>query len=126
MTRAQLAVLVVLLAGCSSAGPGRYQVDGEVSFNGQPVPEGSVLFEPDAARGNRGPGVVALIHHGRFCTEPNRGVVGGPHLVRVVGYNGQADPRMETPLGQALFEEQLLTLDLPHKHCTQHLNVAAR
>jgi len=43
----------LLLAGCDQSGLGRIvPVKGTVSLDGKPVPSGSLLFRPDAAKGN--------------------------------------------------------------------------
>jgi hypothetical protein len=41
-----LALAAAPLAGCGS-GARTYEVTGEVTFDGQPVPEGDILFAPD-------------------------------------------------------------------------------
>lgn len=38
------ALLVVSLAGCGSSGPATYEVSGSVSFDGEPVAKGEILF----------------------------------------------------------------------------------
>ena len=45
-----LAVAVLATAGCTSSGPASYTVTGKVTFQNQPVEEGSITFE-DAAAG---------------------------------------------------------------------------
>jgi len=78
----------ICLVGCwgGNDGPGRFRVSGTVQYQDRPVPSGYVMFEPDASVGNQGPGAIAAIHQGRFITPPGKGVVGGPHTVKVVGY----------------------------------------
>ena len=47
-----LVAALLLAAGCGEAGPARYHVSGKVTFNGQPVPAGQIVFEPDPTAGN--------------------------------------------------------------------------
>lgn len=39
-----LAAALLVLASCSEAGPKTYEVSGKVTWNGQPLPEGSINF----------------------------------------------------------------------------------
>jgi hypothetical protein len=61
------AVLVGLgvLASCSSAPP-RGIIHGEVTFDGQPVQEGTILFEPENGQGQTAGG---SIKDGKFTAE---------------------------------------------------------
>jgi hypothetical protein len=36
----------LLLAGCGPAGPPTYEVSGTVTWNGQPLPAGDIIFQP--------------------------------------------------------------------------------
>jgi hypothetical protein len=101
LARAAFAILVAVgFAGCD-AGPKRYSVSGTVTLGGQRVLAGEIVFEPDSAKGNNGPGSVARIKDGRYQTEPNLGVVGGPYVVRILPMSG-------TPSGELLDGKPLL------------------
>ncbi len=84
---------VSILAGC---GPRprvvRYALEGLVTIAGEPVPVGSIRIEPDTSRGGYGPGAIADITNGRFKVPKHRGVVSGPHLVRIVAFEAPASP----------------------------------
>src|SRR5262249_10867397 len=77
--------------GCDAALK-RYSVSGTVTLDGHPVPAGEIVFEPDSAKGNNGPGSVARIKNGRYQTEPRLGVVGGPYIVRILPSDGTPPP----------------------------------
>jgi hypothetical protein len=66
-------------------------VQGKVTFAGQPVNYGSIEFVPDPARGGNGPVGYAEIVQGQYSTRQanGRGVIDGPHLVRITGYESQ-------------------------------------
>lgn len=124
--------LLVLLAlyfvgGCGSApdGPPRFQISGSVTFDGKPVPKGFITFEPDGSKGNKGPGGGAAIANGRFKTEAGKGVVGGPHVVRIVGYDGVAATMEGEQLadGKPLFATYVSTVDFPKENGTRDFAV---
>ena len=126
-------LLVILLApGCGSGGgPGRFAVSGKVTYRGQPVPAGSVAFEPDASRGGSGPGAVAQIKDGRYRTTGGKGPTAGPHRVRITGYDGEpctidgTPDGMFLPDGKALFPQHQTTVDLPAHDSEQDFKVPA-
>ena len=130
MTGMLLAMLSA--AGCGSGGgPGRFAVSGKVTYQGQPVPTGSIAFEPDASRGGSGPGAVAPIKDGRYRTPGGKGPTAGPHRVRITGYDGKpctidgTPDGMYLPEGKALFPQYRTTVDLPADDSEQDFDVPA-
>ncbi len=113
---------VMALAGCSS-GERIYQLSGAITYDGKPVPKGTIVFEPDSTAGNSGGSGFAKIQDGRYDTSilDGRGVVGGPHLVRIMGLDGV--PRGELLNGIPIFQEYSSTADLPKKNGTQDFTV---
>lgn len=130
--RAPATLLAILLAaGCGSGGAGRLSVSGKVTYQGRPVPAGSVTFEPDASRGASGPGAVAEIKDGRYRTPSGKGPTAGPHRVRITGYDGKpctldgTPGGMWLPQGKALFPQYQTTVDLPADASAQDFDVPA-
>ena len=123
------AAVSVVGSGCGrgGGGPRRYTVSGTVTFRGQPVPVGRIDFEPDTEQGNSGPGGTAEIRQGRYTTARGRGVVGGPHVVRITGSDGVplevADEGTIDRRGTALFPEYVARADLPHSDSTWDVDV---
>src|SRR5690606_9725054 len=78
--------LLAVCLGCSndSSGPERYTVSGTVTRGRQPLPAGSIIFEPDASAQNSGPTGSASIVEGKFETPEGQGTIGGPHIVRIL------------------------------------------
>lgn len=106
--------LVFFISGCGSGGPQTYHVSGTVTLDGRPVPAGSVLFEPDQSKGNKGPAGFAKIKDGKFDTRTNgRGTLGGPHVVKIIALDGI--PAEEMPEGTPLAPEYTTQVDLPKK-----------
>jgi hypothetical protein len=121
------AAVVLVLAGCGDRGPRQYEVSGTVTYGGKPVPYGTIDFEPDASAGNRGPGGRAEIRDGHYATAPDRGVVGGPYVVRICGSDGMPlempEEGLVDPAGTPLFEEHVEHVDLPNKDTTRDFAV---
>lgn len=119
-----LLVAMVFIAGCSRTdGPERYKVSGSVQFKGQPVPAGTIIFEPDPSKGNSGPASYAQIKEGRYATERGQGCVGGPCLVRIAGADGV--PVGDLSDGKALFPEYRTAVELPKAASKQDFVVPA-
>jgi len=116
-----------LLAGCGKGGLQLYDVSGAVTFDGQPVPAGTVLFQPDQSQGCSGPAGLAIIRDGKYDTagEGGTGVVGGPHLVRIIGLDGKTLDDM-TPEGVPLFPDYTTTVDLPKENSTHDFSVPGK
>ena len=116
--------VLLVLAGCGGTDSSqRYRLSGSVTFGGQPVPAGTIIFEPDASLGNAGPGILVEFTDGRYRTPRGKGTVGGPHLVRIVGHDGKAISEM--PLGRCLFQEYQFQIDLPRHDATHDFDVPA-
>lgn len=118
-----VALVGLLVIGCGKGGAARYDVSGSVTYEGQPVPVGSIVFEPDGSKGNSGPSGHAQIKDGKYDTtlEDGMGTVGGPHVVRIVGLDGK--PAGELTQGTPLFPAYSTTVDLPKETTTQDFDV---
>ena len=114
------------VVGCGGGdGPRRFDVSGKVTHRGQPVAEGMIIFEPDSSKGNSGPQGFAAIKDGQYNTSRRgQGVVGGPHLVRISGFDGVSVSE-DSPNGSPLFPTFSLDLDLPKESTIQDFDVPA-
>ena len=122
-TRSSLSQLSILLLvfglvsaiGCGgSDGPKRYDLSGTVTFDGKPIPAGSIIFQPNASAGNSGPQGAAEIRDGKYDTSANgKGMIGGPHIVRITGFDGIAETEMD--IVKPLFAEYQIEVDLPEE-----------
>lgn len=114
-----------MVSGCGGAsGPERYELSGTVQFQGKPVPAGQIVFEPDSSKGNVGPQGMAEIREGKYDTrDGGRGMVGGPHVVRIRGYDRLSLDEMHPP--QPLFPEYETTVDLSKEDGVYDFDVPA-
>ncbi len=86
-TRTCIAAGLLGLFGCSerqSEGPARSHVSGTVTFEGKPVPFGSISFVP--FEGSNLPVSGAEIHEGKYDVINNGGVPVGKHRVEINGW----------------------------------------
>ncbi len=118
---ARLLTVVVLglamLAGCGggvSDEVPRVDISGSATFDGQPIASGEVTFIPDSSKGNSGPATNAPIKDGAYTTVGHgKGMVGGPHILRITAFDGKADIANELPNGEPLFPDYQMPADLP-------------
>jgi hypothetical protein len=109
---------LLVIVGCDSGGQ-VYHLSGAITYQGKPVPGGTIVFEPDATKENEGAPGYAKIKDGRYDTRAadGKGTVGGPHLVRILGLDGI--PRGELLNGMPVFPEYSTTADLPTADSTK-------
>jgi hypothetical protein len=117
-------ILAVTLVGCGgSSGPQLYHVSGKVTFDGKPLPFGTIVFEPD--KGNSGPQGFAEIRDGEFDTRSAKGegVVGGKVVASITGFEkAPPDSGSDEPI-PALFEQYVVQFEVPMKNLTRDFEV---
>lgn len=126
MRLALVVALVVACLGCND-GEKRYRLSGAVTFKGSPVAEGYIVFEPDGSKGNKGGPGRAKILDGKYDTsqEDNVGVLGGPHVIRISGFDKKiaGASAAEVALPKSLFTDYTVSEDLPKQDGTKDFNV---
>nr|WP_235989738.1 hypothetical protein [Bremerella alba] len=103
-------LLCIGVGGCNS-GDSTVHLTGHVTHDGKPVPRGTITFSPDTQQGNSGHGSKAIIYDGTYTTQESFGLVGGPHMVRIEGFNGVAHG--DNLDGKLLFKPHEESYDLP-------------
>ncbi len=123
---AVLLITIAATSGCSTSSElETFPISGTVKFGDRPIPDGSITLLPDTRQGNSGAAVSMDIVDGKFTSaDADRGHVGGPHIVRVVGLDGKGDGDL-FPNGQMLFPDYETTIDLPKEETTQEIVVPA-
>jgi len=94
-----IAFLVVLQAGCNS-GPRLMAVSGQVTFEGQPIRQGTIEFVP--TEGTSGPSTGGKIEDGRYEVAIRRGArEGGVYRVVITALkkSGKTAPNLANPSG---------------------------
>ena len=125
-----LGLFVCVPLGCGSGKPsGIYSVSGAITYDGKPIPRGSITFSPDAQKNNQGPGVTAEIKDGQYETFADKGTTGGPYILLVQAYDGipvvSGEGGMD-PIGKPLFAPVELQVDLPKKDATHDIEIPKR
>lgn len=129
-----LSVLVTIgSAGCGRREIPRFDLSGTVTYDGQPVPRGYIVFRPDRGAGNDGPGSQADIRDGRYATLPGQGTIGGLHAIQVFGFDGKpyeipagmsgGGPTLMNQVGKPIFAAATLEEDLPKEATVRNLVV---
>ena len=79
-----LSTVGLTLAGCGATGPGMAQVTGKVTYQGKPVPKGTVSFVPTAPGGRNATGQIVESGEYRLQTEnPGDGALTGDYNVSI-------------------------------------------
>ncbi len=115
---------LVTMPGCggSSEQP-RYELSGEVTRNGEPVPSGMITFRSLVSTGGTADG-FAPIKEGKFDTsDGGRGHFGGPHEITITA-SVPVDPGNPDLGTKSLFEPDVVTMNLPYGKATRHFNVS--
>ncbi|WP_417732729.1 hypothetical protein [Rosistilla oblonga] len=114
--------LIVLMTGCGPTGIERYPISGTVTYRGQPVKHGTIMFEPDASKGNSGAAGSATIVDGKFDSSADgTGFTGGPQIVSIQGFSGvDANPEYApygTPIGEG--KSYIKSFDFPENEAVE-------
>ncbi len=72
--------------GCGGDGLDRHDLYGKVTYQGKPVPYGSISFRPDYSKGGSGPTGFAKVEDGEYNTgNTGKGAIAGPVQVFIEG-----------------------------------------
>jgi len=95
-----LAVVILLFSGCGEPNPlGRYRLSGSVTFQGKPLDQGLITFEP--LDPNKGVGSGALITEGKYDIPTDKGLPAGRYIVRITSTDPSAPPPADAMPGDA-------------------------
>lgn len=130
------AVAPAVLAACFLCGCGGeegYNVSGNVTFDGKPIPAGTIYFIPDTAKSNTGATGYAKIENGHFDTAAPGGkpTAGGAMMVGIEGIDPAAKGTPEKgdtsgeELVKSLFPYYQTGAELPKSDTTMDFEVPA-
>ena len=94
-----VAGICVLMAGCSRAGYRAAPVSGNVTLDGAPLADATVLFEPVGGTNPGPPAMAVTDSSGDFTlaiSEEKHGAVVGKHRVRISTRQIESDPGSDT------------------------------
>src|SRR5262245_11790557 len=117
------ALLLVIALGCSPK-PKTVQLSGKVTFKGQPVPAGYIIFMPDVGNGNRGSSKLLKIKDGVYDSSqepPDQALTPGAYQLRIAGFDGQILPRFNQ--GKQIFNPVDETLVVPDNVSTKDFTI---
>jgi hypothetical protein len=80
-------VLAVCALGCSNSEP-RFEMKGQITLNGKPLENATLIFTPK----RKGQVVAAIVVHGTFTVPQAIGPTLGEYSVRVNPLDGHGDP----------------------------------
>lgn len=110
----KLAMLLVIMlgTGCSEPGVDGVHVWGNATWRGQPIPNGTIVFTPDIAKGNSGHQSWATITDGRFDTRSQGKIVAkGASTAMIRGSQKSTNPAY--PSGTELVLRHTLAVEIP-------------
>ena len=128
ITMCVAAACLVTAVGCNRSGVDRHNLSGKVTFQGRPVPAGRIVFEPDAAKGNRGPQGITMIEDGQYSTEKfGKGAVAGALIVRIEGFEKPAATTAadENSEAKPLFPTYITHIELGKEDSTFDFDIPA-
>jgi len=119
-------LLALAAVGCGQAQSDTFHVSGQVTFDGKPVPAGTILFQPDKSQGASGPAGLAIIRNGTFDTAApdGRGTTGGAQRVQITGLDGK--PVEMGPQGVPIFPAHNETILLPQADSTHDFDITKK
>ncbi|WP_437201938.1 hypothetical protein [Planctomicrobium sp. SH664] len=108
-------LILGLAAGCQQGETiERVPISGTVTYDGQPVQLGTIIFEPTADAGMTARASYMAVNNGVFVSGPN-GPTSGEFLVRVSGFDKSKmkNPNDEEEDVPPLFPEYTMTVQVP-------------
>ncbi len=85
-----LSFLLLAQSGCGqSSGPERIDISGKVTYQGQPIADGEISFDPEP--GSPGPPTSGTIKNGEYKLGSGWGIVPGTYRVKIRAYRAPKD-----------------------------------
>lgn len=111
---------MLLILGCNRSGR---SLSGAATYDGRPIPHGSIMFEPDEAKGARGAGGAADIVDGIFRTRKNTDLKNGFYRITVYGYDPDLNKDNSMDIDTSLFPPYAMELEVTSETKTIDIDV---
>jgi hypothetical protein len=120
--------LIAPLIGCGQEDPfPRHVVTGTVTYQGQNLKHGILIFEPRESIGELAPVSYAPVRDGVFKTDEEEGPTTGEYRVKVLGYDRTGlDPEDQESEVPQLFPPYETHVELPTPDGTLDIEVPSR
>jgi len=116
-------LLAAVVIGCGRGdGLQRVVLNGAVSYGGEPVTDGTILFVP--CDGTTGPSTAVKIVDGRYRADSNGGIPLGTYRVEILAYRKNTAGRQ--PLGPAPQMNSSLHANAPQQYLPEKYNVRSQ
>lgn len=105
---------VVLAGGCGEKPLDRIRIRGTVTYQGKPVENGAIFFEPTESVGKIAPTVYLPVRDGKFDAEDN-GPIKGKYRVTVGGMDRSKETKDDDGITNTpqLFPDYKFEVDIP-------------
>src|SRR5262245_41607972 len=114
----------LVAGGCGTSDSGVHHLAGKVTFNGQPIPKGRIVFLPDATKGTSVAGGYADINDGVYDTRTKgTPAPAGALTVKIEGFDGKTTA--SNPVGSPLFLGYEVKVEVPSGTATKDFDVPA-
>lgn len=123
-------LLLCAFGACCGCGGGetgirRGRVEGEVTWNGNPVEEGVVLFVPQGAVGLGSSPVPAQVVQGKYTLSAEDGPIVGQHRVEVRASRKTGKKTPEPTAAMKRFDPTLKSVELTEQYLPARFNSAS-
>jgi len=90
--RSRAVLVIVLASGCGGGvDDNSIHCAGKATYKGQPIPYGTLVFNPDQQAGHKGRQGFATIEDGQYDTRTGTPVTPGHYVVKVTAYRSKPD-----------------------------------
>jgi hypothetical protein len=116
-------IFVCLPFFCGCGTNGLRSLNGTATYDGKPIPYGSIMFEPDTEKGNSGSGGAADIVNGRYKTRKNGGVGVGAYRVTIYGFDSALNTNHSMDADVSMFNPYVTEINITQETKTWDFNV---
>jgi hypothetical protein len=114
-------ICLPFLYGCGTNS--LHPLSGTATYNGKPIPYGSIMFEPDNEKGTFGSGGIADIVNGQYKTRKNGGIGMGVYHVTIYGFDSTLNTNNSMDADVSMFRPYATNIEISLETKTWNFNV---